>query len=174
MPRRSNLIGKTYGDLTVLEYCDTNKYKMARFLVQCKCGKTKIVLGQNLKTGATKSCGHHKRRHVMYRGERMTLTDAVKKNGTTVPVRTVKARIHRNWPVEEAVETPSRSHRHYHGRGNHRSNRTGFMGVRQSKWKNGFDAKISIQNKSKYLGWFATAQEAHQAYVNAARERQHK
>jgi hypothetical protein len=161
MPPRSNLTGKIYGDLTVLEFFGSNKHKMAQFVVECKCGKTKIVLGQNLKTGATKSCGHH---YVTYRGERMTIADALRKNGTTVPVRTVKARIHRNWPVEEALETPSRSHRrHYHGSRTYRPNKHGFAGVVKSKRKNGFEAKIC----GRYLGYFSTPEAAGAAYQSA-------
>ena len=55
-PRANNLLGKTFGNLRVLRFIDTNKWGNTRWLCQCKCGNTKIVAAGNLKQG-TKSCG---------------------------------------------------------------------------------------------------------------------
>lgn len=50
-----------------------------------------------------------------------------------------------------------------------RNNKTGFKGV--CKYRDRYSAYIKIpKQKSKYLGSFASPQEAHQAYIAAARE----
>lgn len=53
-----------------------------------------------------------------------------------------------------------------------KSNTTGFKGVwrRENKVSRPFTARIFIDGKAKYLGTFVTAEEAHAAYVAAARE----
>ena len=52
-----NEIGNTYGYLTVIERAENTKEGRARWLCQCKCGNTVIVLGKHLRSGNTKSCG---------------------------------------------------------------------------------------------------------------------
>lgn len=47
-----NIIGKKYGKLTVLEYVGNSKW-----LCKCDCGNTKIISGQDFKSGRTQSCG---------------------------------------------------------------------------------------------------------------------
>lgn len=47
---------------------------------------------------------------------------------------------------------------------------TGLLGVHLSRGRNRFCARISIDNKTMYLGVFSTAQEAHEAYVQAKRK----
>lgn len=49
----------------------------------------------------------------------------------------------------------------------HRENKSGFLGVIKSR--NRWRAQISIRNKNKIIGTFATPEEAHQAYVEAKR-----
>ena len=56
MRQRLNELGKTYGRLTVKEKA-TDKGKYARWLCQCSCGNPTIVLGADLRSGATQSCG---------------------------------------------------------------------------------------------------------------------
>ena len=56
--QNDNMIGKIFGQLTVLErdyssHKDNNKY----YKCQCSCGKICIVRGNSLRTGHTKSCG---------------------------------------------------------------------------------------------------------------------
>lgn len=60
--RFQDLTGKTFGLLTVIslsEIREAGKAKDKRVLwfCQCECGRTKIVNGQQLRTGDTKSCG---------------------------------------------------------------------------------------------------------------------
>lgn len=51
-----------------------------------------------------------------------------------------------------------------------KSNKTGYKGVHFKKDKNKYVARISDQGRTKFLGYFSTPQEAHAAYVKAARE----
>lgn len=46
---------------------------------------------------------------------------------------------------------------------------TGLLGVHLSKGRNRFCAKISVDNKTRYLGVFDSPQEAHAAYLDAKR-----
>lgn len=59
-PAMINLIGKKFGRLTVLEFADMQAGR-SRYLCQCECGKTKIVRGDSLTIGDTKSCGCYRR-----------------------------------------------------------------------------------------------------------------
>ena len=52
-----NEIGNIYGYLTVIERAENTKEGRARWLCQCKCGNTVVVLGKHLRSGNTKSCG---------------------------------------------------------------------------------------------------------------------
>jgi hypothetical protein len=55
MPKRLNLIGQTFGQLTVFALASTSGKTV--WDCQCACGKTTRVVGSNLKTGSTISCG---------------------------------------------------------------------------------------------------------------------
>jgi hypothetical protein len=57
MPKLVDLIGQRFGRLLVIEPHYSSKYKRVLWLCQCECGKEKIVLGYNLKSGNTQSCG---------------------------------------------------------------------------------------------------------------------
>lgn len=52
-----NLTGNIYGELEVLEYKGSNQSHSAMWLCKCSCGNQKIIDGQSLRSGATKSCG---------------------------------------------------------------------------------------------------------------------
>ena len=56
MRQRLNEISKTYGRLTVTQKA-TDKGKYSRWLCQCSCGNPTIVLGADLRSGLTQSCG---------------------------------------------------------------------------------------------------------------------
>ena len=57
MRKPIDLMGKTFGRLTVLSRVENNKHRRSRWLCKCSCGKTTIVNGTSLKNGNTRSCG---------------------------------------------------------------------------------------------------------------------
>lgn len=57
-----------------------------------------------------------------------------------------------------------------HNRPMLRNNTSGFKGVSYHKAINKFAARISLDGKSHYLGYFTTPEKAHQAYCKAAKE----
>ncbi len=56
MPKM-NLIGMRYGKLTVVSDYPSDKRQQSRFVCECDCGNTNVVLGRVLKSGDAKSCG---------------------------------------------------------------------------------------------------------------------
>lgn len=59
MAKRQNLLGQTFGRLTVLskDIEASKKHQRAYWLCQCSCGKQKTIAGLSLIRGATQSCG---------------------------------------------------------------------------------------------------------------------
>ena len=54
---KSNLIGKRFGRLTVIEKSDIKKRQLYCWVCKCDCGNFKIVDTSSLTNGHTKSCG---------------------------------------------------------------------------------------------------------------------
>lgn len=52
-----DLTGMTFSRLTVTEFAGVDKRKKAQWLCQCGCGNVLVVMGYNLHSGATQSCG---------------------------------------------------------------------------------------------------------------------
>lgn len=52
-----DLIGQKFGRLTPIKYVGKNKHSKSLYLCKCDCYKEKIVLGNSLVSGRTKSCG---------------------------------------------------------------------------------------------------------------------
>lgn len=74
----SRLVGKTFGELIILEICQPQlkpypnskyKQKIQRCVCRCSCGKVFTTRVQSVIRGETKSCGHASRR---YRDENFT------------------------------------------------------------------------------------------------------
>lgn len=59
--KRIDLTGNLYGRLTVIGYDSTNRTGKALWRCECNCGNTTVVIGDNLKTGATTSCGCYRK-----------------------------------------------------------------------------------------------------------------
>lgn len=55
--RREDLTGRRFGRLTVIEFYDHNKYGQPRWLCKCDCGNTTVVVGSDIRSGSTSSCG---------------------------------------------------------------------------------------------------------------------
>lgn len=57
MAKAVDLTGKRFNRWTVLKYTHQNKHKKKCYDCLCECGKIGNVVGSNLVTGASKSCG---------------------------------------------------------------------------------------------------------------------
>ena len=57
MPKQLNLIGQTFGRLTVIEKTDLRKRGSVIWKCKCACGKEHLVATPALTTGQSKSCG---------------------------------------------------------------------------------------------------------------------
>jgi hypothetical protein len=52
-----DLTGKKFGRLTVMSFAGTTPRRHALWTCLCKCGRIKVVRGNALTNGITKSCG---------------------------------------------------------------------------------------------------------------------
>ena len=52
-----DITGQKFGRLTVIKRVESSRTRSSRWLCQCECGKNKVFVGANLKSGHTKSCG---------------------------------------------------------------------------------------------------------------------
>lgn len=52
-----DLTGQTFDRLTVLKREGTTAYRQPLWRVRCTCGQERVVLGSNLRSGNTRSCG---------------------------------------------------------------------------------------------------------------------
>lgn len=59
--RLGNLIGRTFGCLTVVGQADDERNGATRWDCRCVCGRTVTVRGSNLTSGAVLSCGCYRR-----------------------------------------------------------------------------------------------------------------
>jgi len=57
MAKHANMIGRTFGKLTVCEFVKTTNKEIDLFKCQCTCGNISIVQKPNLSSGHSKSCG---------------------------------------------------------------------------------------------------------------------
>lgn len=55
--QRLDIVGKTFGLLTVIEFAYTNRHKQSMWRCKCECGNERIVSGSHLVSGRSKSCG---------------------------------------------------------------------------------------------------------------------
>jgi hypothetical protein len=52
------MVGKTFGELTVIGQAERNKHNQIMWLCSCSCGKEITINGSYLRSGHTKACGH--------------------------------------------------------------------------------------------------------------------
>lgn len=57
MSKLIDLTGQVFGRLRVISRAENNKANKAQWLCECECGNKKIIVGTQLRTGHTKSCG---------------------------------------------------------------------------------------------------------------------
>ena len=73
------MIGKKFGNLTVLEFTEHLDHGVRTYLCQCDCGNMVYVQPNKLRSGNTKSCGCRRVRDIS--GERFGSLTAVKPTG---------------------------------------------------------------------------------------------
>ena len=99
-----NLIGEQFGRLVVLERVENGKHGHPRWLARCECGELTTVLGYNLHSGRSNSCGCLSR-------ERTSETHATHGMSDTA--------VYRIWRdmVRRCTDPNRASWKHYGGRG---------------------------------------------------------
>lgn len=61
--QKSNLIGKKYGEWTILDECIEKENKRRYFLVRCDCGTIKYIQKYTVISGKSTSCGHYRKKY---------------------------------------------------------------------------------------------------------------
>ncbi|MCO7127838.1 AP2 domain-containing protein [Sporolactobacillus shoreicorticis] len=128
---RKNLIGVKFGRLTVIS--ETNKLdKNGRLIWHCRCacGTELDVIGHDLTTGNTTSCGCKAQEH---RNKINDFKEAHRVENVLVPTLKRKIRV---------------------------DNKTGVKGVYFNKRQQRYVARIQIKNKNIYLGTFSKLEDA--------------
>ena len=128
-----NIIGKRYGRLTVLQREGTNRDGKAMWKCRCDCGKEVVVIGKNLRTGNSKSCGC-KRLKISEKykdGKKMCnlckqykITEEFNKNhisadGLAATCRSCKSIYRSNHRDQSAIRKNRRRVRKLHAKGSH-------------------------------------------------------
>lgn len=57
MAQHKNLVGVTFGRLTVTSKAESNKHGAAMWNCVCLCGRERVAMGSLLRRGEVKSCG---------------------------------------------------------------------------------------------------------------------
>lgn len=143
-----NLIGKTFGELTVLKR--VNDKGNSKYLCRCSCGKEIILVGAVLLAGKQKSCGHanYKGYDKFHEIKELGTKDLQSKrvDGTSLYAITTKK--------------PS-------------NNKSGYKGVSYMPKKKKYRAYLGLRGKQINLGLYDTAEEAYQARL-AGEEKYYK
>ncbi len=72
MTKTHDMIGKTFGRLTVLERDRTVPAGKTKYRCRCQCGTAKTVTGSHLREGTTVSCGCHRKEKAYRHGRTCT------------------------------------------------------------------------------------------------------
>ena len=131
-PRLKNLSGQRFGRWEVLHQSGNLKGGGALWLCRCDCGNSKNVVGADLRSGKSKSCGCARIEKV-----RQPLT-----HGGS------RSRLHRIWKAmrNRCLNENSPSYKNYGGRGiSICSEWEDFASFREWANKNGYDESLSIE-----------------------------
>jgi hypothetical protein len=63
MSVRVEMIGRTFGRLTVLDLHSVTEANRRRWICSCECGGQTVAAGQELRRGNVRSCGCLRREH---------------------------------------------------------------------------------------------------------------
>lgn len=142
------LIGKTFGELTVLKR--VNNEGNSRYLCRCSCGKEVVLVGAAILAGQQKTCGHvHERGYEKFSEIKDLGTkdlESKRVEGTSLYAITTKKAV---------------------------NNSSGYKGVSYMKNKGKYRAYISLRGKQINLGLYDTAEEAYKARL-AGEEKYYK
>lgn len=142
------LIGKTFGDLTVLKR--VNSEGNSRYLCRCSCGKEVILVGAVVLSGQQKSCGHiHEKGYDKFSEIKDLGTkdlESKRVEGTSLYAITTKKPI---------------------------NNSSGYKGVSYVPRRKKYRAYLGLGGKQINLGMYDTAEEAYKARL-AGEEKYYK
>lgn len=140
-PLIDDLAGKTFGDLTCVEYLRDRR----AWLCQCACGRTTVIRGAELKSGARTDCGHTAWANAK---ARLKSGAAGHVNGTQINT------------IRHVMDGKLRA-----------NNSSGATGVRERHNSSNiyYTANIMVKGKSIYLGSFLEFSDAVKARKDAER-----
>lgn len=132
-----DITGQKFGRLTAIKYVGRNKNKYALWECQCDCGNVVVVIGRNLRTGITKSCGCYNLDMIVERNKVIHKT-----HGAT------KTRLFRIWSgiKTRCYNTNSEEYKTYGGRGIKMCEEwlSSFQTFKEWALSNGYDDTLSI------------------------------
>lgn len=134
----AKFIGKTFGELTVIER--VNDTGRAKYRCKCSCGKEAIVLSSNLRRGFQKTCG-----------DPIHVTDEHKANFVKAGKENIEDKQVEGTNLFCLTSKPTKR------------STTGVRGVYYNKKTGTYKATINFQKKYIYLGTFKTLDEARKA-----------
>ena len=134
----AGLVGKTFGELTVIER--VNNQGRAKYRCKCSCGNETVVIGSNLSRGLQKTCGNP-----------IHVTDEHKANFIKAGKENLEDKQVEGTNLYNLTSKPTKR------------STTGVRGVYYDKSRDRYVATIHIQKKRIYLGYFKTLDEARKA-----------
>ena len=101
MRHAKDITGLVFGRLTVLSRA-ANKGKQPAWHCQCVCGNTTVAAGENLRRGATTSCGCKRRENFVLRclkrSDRSRSQNGAKASHRRVSLEDALSEVCRTWP----------------------------------------------------------------------------
>ena len=134
----AKFIGKTFGELTVIER--VNDTGRAKYRCKCSCGNETVVVGSNLSRGLQKACGNP-----------IHVTDEHKANFVKAGKENIEDKHVEGTNLFNLTSKPTKR------------STTGVRGVYYNKKTGTYKATINFQKKYIYLGTFKTLDEARKA-----------
>ncbi len=116
--RRLDLVGQQFGRLTVVALAEI-KDRHTFFLCQCSCGTKRVVLGTNLQSGHTQSCGCLNKDSIRDQGNKWRASPAFARRTVYQKHGKYKTTTYRSWIAMKGRCLNPRSHAYsqYGGRG---------------------------------------------------------
>lgn len=137
-PTRKDLTGKRFNRLTVIEFDHKDEKGRVYWKCRCDCGNTKVIRGNSLTSGKTKSCGCYKMENIL--------------KGKQIRSNLSMTRIGRIWyhMNERCHNEFDKGYKNYGMRGIsvceewNRDNPNGLENFYNWSLENGYDKKLSI------------------------------